>query len=464
MQNLFDEVATLDKRCYDEFGLSEDLLMEHAADGMADFIRTNFAKDSRVLIVSGSGNNGADGITLARLLHGDYEVDLYLAKEPKSPMARLQLKRIQSICMLPTEEITGEYDIVVDAILGTGFSGSFNPYLRTLLQKLNTLDGFKIACDIPSGIRKDGTCENDTFQADVTLTMGALKKALFLDEAKEFTGTIRVLDLGVTRKIYEKESDWKLLDLEDMRLPHRTRQSTHKGSFGHTAVIAGEKGGAAQLCASSALRFGSGLVSVVDYQNRPLTPSLMQSEHLPQTATAIAAGMGLGAVYSNEDLLRFFDNDLPIVIDADLFYHDILLSLLRKENLVLTPHPKEFSALLRQTGLAEIEVQEVQKRRFELAELFCNAYPNAVLLLKGANPIIAKHKHFFINPHGTNLLSKGGSGDVLAGMIAALLAQRYEPLQAAITASLAHAKLARLYEGNNFSLNPIDLVESISKL
>ncbi len=464
MHNLFDEVAPLDKRCYDEFALSEDLLMEHAADGMADFIRKRFDGKSRVLIVSGSGNNGADGIALARLLHKDYEVDLYLAKEPKSPMAKLQLKRAQAICILPVEEIKGKYDIVVDAMLGTGFNGSLNAQLCTLLQKLNTLEAFKIACDVPSGIHKDGTCEADTFEADATLTMGALKKALFLDEAKEFVGEIHVIDLGVSRKIYEKESDWKLLEFEDMRLPRRIRKNTHKGSFGHTAVIAGEKEGAAHLCASAALRFGSGLVSIVDYQNRNVTPYLMHSEHLPQNTTAIAAGMGLGAVYSNKELLEFFDNDIPTVIDADLFYHDILPTLLQKEHLVLTPHPKEFAALLKRTELADVSAQEVQKRRFELSNLFCNAYPNAVLLLKGANPIIAKHKHFFINPYGTSLLAKGGSGDVLAGMIAALLAQNYEPLQAALTASLAHTRLARLYEGNDFSLNPLDLVESISKL
>ncbi len=464
MQNLFDEVASLDRRCYEEFGLTEDILMEHAADGMADYIRNRFPKGSSVLIATGSGNNGADGITLARLLHRDYDVELYFVKEPKSPMAQLQHERARSIGVPLCDTPKQKYDIVVDAVLGTGFNGEFASGLSKQLQLLNAIEGTKIACDVPSGLRSDGSCETNTFKADVTLTMGALKKSLYLDEAKEMVAEVRVLDLGVARELYERPSNWKVLEYSDLQLPKRTRQNSHKGTYGHTAVIAGEKIGAAVMAAQSALRIGSGLVSVVECMNHSLPYELMRSEHLPATASAIAIGMGLGNVWGEAELDELLHNDLPVVADADILLSSKVVSLLQRKQLVITPHPKEFATLLEILDIAKIDVATLQKKRFHYSELFCSRYPNVTLLLKGANVIIGKHTEFFVNPHGTSRLAKGGSGDVLAGLIAGLLAQGYAPLEAAKNGSLIHTKLASLHAGADFSLTPYDLIEAISKL
>lgn len=464
MQNLYDEVGFLDRRCYEEFALSEDLLMEHAADGMADYIRKSFPKASRILIVTGSGNNGADGITLARLLYKDYEVTLHFAKEPKSPMCILQYERVKKIGLDLTKTLADSYDVVVDAVLGTGFRGEFSESLRKTMRKLNDMQGCKIACDVPSGLSQSGVCEKDTFKADVTLTMGALKKGMFLDEAKEFVGKIEVLDLGVARAVYEVPSNWKLLERSDMKLPLRDAKNTHKGSFGHTAVIAGEKTGAAILAASSALRIGSGLVTVVDCQNISTPPELMHSQHLPSNTSAIAIGMGLGDVWSQEELGEILDNEIPLVIDADLFYTESIKSLLKREKLVLTPHPKEFCALLSIVGLCDIDVGTLQKERFLYVEMFCEAYPNTVLLLKGANVIIGAGGSYYINPYGSAKLAKGGSGDVLGGVVAGLLAQGYSPLEAALNGSLIHTRLAELYTGSDFALTPTELIAQIASL
>ena len=116
MQKLFEEVGSLDKRCYEEFGLTEDILMEHAADGMASYIRDNFAKNSKVIVVCGSGNDGADGIACARLLHGDFDVSIYYAKELKSTMAHLQQKRSDAIGVKETKEIGGSETAVYGGI------------------------------------------------------------------------------------------------------------------------------------------------------------------------------------------------------------------------------------------------------------------------------------------------------------------------------------------------------------
>jgi len=456
MQKVFKEVGSLDRRCYESFKLTEDILMEHAAEGMAAFIRSNFAKNSTLLIVTGSGNNGADGIALSRLLHRDYKVSLLHIKKPKSPMAILQKKRADAIRVPQTQEYF-EADVIVEAIVGTGFNGSFTQEIAALLEQLNNSNAFKIACDMPS----------KGFYADVTLTMGALKRALFLDSNKDAVGRIEVLDLGIARSIYETETNLHLLESSDLRLPYREHQDSHKGTYGHLGVISGEKIGASILAAQAALRFGSGLVTLVGFEKEHslhIPHTLMYAHTLPKNTTALAMGMGLGSEFSHKELLEFLDNDLPLLVDADLFHMEILNDILQRKNIVLTPHPREFVALLKHTQLAEITVDELQQDRFRYVELFCRAYRDAVLLLKGANVIIGKEDRFFINANGSAKLAKGGSGDVLSGLIASLLAQGYDPLEAAINGSLAHTELAKSYEGADFSLTPDDLIAGIGKL
>lgn len=454
MQKLFDEVASLDRRCYEEFFLSEDLLMEHAAGGMAEYIRNNFKKNAKIIIVCGSGNNGADGIALARLLHGDFDTSLFYAKKPTSKMALLQHKRALAVGVRECTKLQS-CDVLVDAIVGTGFSGEFNEELMGTIQEMNTLEAFKIACDISSGYK---------FMAEVTLTMGALKKSMFLDMAKDVLGEIRVIDLGVSREVYEKQSNYKLLDLDDLRLPIRAKKDSHKGSYGHLAIASGQMSGASIMSALSALRFGSGLVTLVGFEKIEIPHTLMYSHEVPKNTTALALGMGLGEEFSAQELEKFLQNSLPLIADADIFHMQTVLEILKRENVVLTPHAKEFVSLLKRVKLADITVDELQKERFGYVEMFCKKYPHVTLLLKGANVIIGRGSEIFVNPHGTPALAKGGSGDVLSGLIGALLAQGYSALEAAINGSLTHAKLALNYDGADFSLTPDDLINEISRL
>jgi len=464
MQKLFDEVSSLDKRCYDKFALSEDILMEHAADGMAQYIHKNFAKKSKVLVVCGSGNNGADGIALARLLHADYDVKIFYVKELRSEMAILQDKRVHSIG-LKTTIYLNECDILVDALYGTGFNSSFNYEEKSVMDTINNLKAFKIACDIPSGIKRNGECDENTFVADITLTMGALKKSMFSDAAKEFVGRIKILDLGVSRSIYEGESNWNLLDFKDLELPLRDKKNTHKGSFGHLAIPCGDKQGASTISAMAALRFGSGLVSLISFDEPSNLPaSIMHAQTRPKNTTAIACGMGLGEKLSEDELTEFLDNSLPLIVDADMFCKPIILDILKRENVVLTPHPKEFIALLKAVNIANISIEELQNNRFKYSEEFCKKYPKITLLLKGANVIIGKNDTFYINSYGTSALAKAGSGDVLSGLIGALLAQGYSSLESAINGSLTHTKLVKNYKGADFSLTPEDLINEICNL
>ena len=456
MKKLFDEVGSLDRYCYDTFALSEDLLMEHAANGMASFIRHRFAKSSSVIIVAGSGNNGADAVACARLLHGDYEVGIYYAKEPKTPMAKLQAKRAKRVGVRILDELF-DADVLIDALVGTGFIGEFNTQLSTLLEIMNDSKAYKIACDVPSGYR---------FFADTTLTMGGLKKEMFLDAHKDTLGEVEVLNLGVSREVYESagKSHWHLLEWEDMHLPKRASQDSHKGTYGHLSIASGCKVGASVLSAQSALRFGAGLVTLVGYEKESIPHAIMYSHELPTTTTALAIGMGLGDEFSDKELEKFLDNEHPIVVDADMFHKGVIKGLLTRKNVVLTPHPKEFVALLKELELVNIGVDALQKNRFKYVQMFSELYPEVTLLLKGANVIIAHNGAYFVNAYGSAKLAKGGSGDVLSGLIGALLAQGYSCLDATISASLAHTKLAQNYTGADFSLTPDDLVDGICKL
>ncbi|RLA72063.1 MAG: bifunctional ADP-dependent NAD(P)H-hydrate dehydratase/NAD(P)H-hydrate epimerase [Epsilonproteobacteria bacterium] len=463
MQFLFNEVTSLDRRCYEQFDLSEDILMEHAADGMADYIRQHFSKIETIVIVCGAGNNGADGITLARLLYGEYAVKVYLPFGVKSPMAQLQFRRAEKLGLLFEDDLS-KADILVDALFGSGFSQGFNDQSVLLLKEMNEMDAVKIACDIPSGLHLDGRREPQTFQAEITLTMGALKRGMFSDTAKEVVGNIAVLDLGISREQYETTSLWQLLERADMQLPHRLNVNSHKGSYGHLGVICGEKEGAAVIAGSAALHFGSGLVTLLSNEKVNIPYELMQSHLLPSTTTAMALGMGLGQEFSESELLCLLDHNLPLLLDADIFSHPLLSVLLERQNSVLTPHPKEFISLLKQCDLADITVEELQLQRFHYVELFSKTYPHITLLLKGANVIIAFEGKFFVNPHGTNVLAKGGSGDVLSGLIGALLAQGYTPLDAAISGSLAHTAIASAWDKNSYAFTPNNLIEGLASL
>ncbi len=467
MERLYRDCYSMDRRCYEEYGLSEDLLMEHAAEGMAVLVRERLEDGSRVFILAGPGNNGADGITLARLLQGAYEVRLWLPLGVKSEMAKLQLKRARAVGV-ELAEGPETAELYVDAIFGAGLSRPLSPEIADLIEEINEQEGWKLACDIPTGLNLRGWPDPVAFRADWTVTMGALKESLYLDAAKEYVGEIRVVDLGVERSLYEEESRSFVLGAEDFAPPSREGAwGTHKGSFGHAAVFCGEKPGAGILAAGAAARFGAGLTTLVVHERVEAPPFLMSATTVPPKASAIAIGMGLGNHFESELLEKeVIDSSVPVVLDADALDRVDLLQILHQEQrrIVLTPHPMEFTRLWKWTMKEELSLEALQKERFEYARRFNARFPHTVLLLKGANPVIAHLGETFVNPLGTPALAKGGSGDVLSGLIVALLAQGYEALDAAIQGSLALALAARRYVGADYSLLPTDLIEGLKDL
>lgn len=461
MQKLFDEVNSLDKRCYEQFYLSEDLLMEHASNSMALYIEENYKDKESILIVCGAGNNGADGIALARLLYKKYQINLYMVHHPMTEIGKLQFKRIEALGINIIDSLCPS-DIIVDCLFGSGLNKPLNEKSKNIITEMNSFEGIKIACDIPSGLNNAGQVESIAYEADITITMGALKTFLYTDVAKDYVGEIIVANLGLQRELYEGESSKYLLEESDIVLPFRNKKNSHKGSYGHLNVVAGCKKGAGIIAAKAAFGFGAGLVSVVCHEDLDLPYHIMQTHFVSENCSAIAIGMGLGK-YEIDEVKKILSKDIPMIIDADLFHEELILDVLDKE-VVLTPHPKEFCSLLKICDIADLTIEELQDNRFNFVEIFCKKYPKVTLLLKGANVIICNDNKLYVNTFGSAVLSKGGSGDVLSGLVASLLAQNYKPLDAAISASLAHTLASKNYKKNDYSLIPADLVEEVKKL
>ncbi len=471
MQNVFYSLRELDKRAEENFNLKNGILMENAARGSAEKIKNLFplrnGEAKRTLqIVCGSGDNGGDGLALARILYDYFNVIVVCIKEPKSELCRLQKDRLDKLKIPIHKTIVPQCDIIFDAFLGTGLKGKLKDEDKKLIEKINEIRAFKIACDIPSGLNAEGQASPATVISNITFSMGALKTAFFSDEAKDITGKIEVIDLGLPRSLYEKETECFLLEKKDLVLPVRKKQNAHKKSFGHTAVIAGEKKGAAFLAASAALKFGAGLVTICSENEIPMPADFMYSKEFAKEFTSAVVGSGLGK-RSSYALAIITDKDnenFPFVLDADIFYYEELKTILPKlKKAVLTPHPKEFSSLLNICGLGKYSVEEIQSNRFEFVKMFCKKYPDMVLILKGANVLIGQNKNIFINSFGTSALSKAGSGDVLTGLTASLLAQNYQPLEAAISASLAHTSAAAFIK-SSYSLTASSLIDNLDKL
>jgi len=297
--------------------------------------------------------------------------------------------------------------------------------------------------------------------------MGAYKEALYLDACKDVVGEVIRVDLGVSSLFYEGESQTCLLESSDLKLPSRTQRSTHKGSFGHAAVFCGEKEGAGIISGMAASTFGVGLTTLVVHEKVSSPAYLMHSTVVPGNASALAIGMGLGCHFESEFLQKYVVNShLPIVLDADSFHSEEILAVLEQKDreIVITPHPREFVVLWKILTGEQLTVTQVQAKRFEMVRKFNDKYPHVTLLLKGANTLIMQEERLYINPLGCSKLSKGGSGDVLSGLIVSLLAQGYTAMDAAIQGSLALVIAADHYKGSSYAMLPTDLIEEIAGL
>jgi hydroxyethylthiazole kinase-like uncharacterized protein yjeF len=498
MKKAYVTVKALEQRLLKKTGITEELMIENAAASLeAALHESGLEAGADVLIACGSGNNGADGYALARRLSGRMRVRVLEVFPAKSDACRFEKK---TACAAGADLLSrGSFiknlpscDAAVDCIYGTGFHGVLDEETAKLVCALNNACCFRLACDIPSGIDVRGAVltmykgEKLAFAADVTVTMGAYKTALFTDAAKDFCGKIVRGGVGVSDVLFEDEScDAYILEPGDMRLPVRAKKSVHKGTFGHAAVTAGEKEGAAVIAGSAALAFGAGLVTLTDTVDDRrsqfrLSPELMVSRSIPANATAVLIGCGLGRSSAGGgtadtavNMVRAWlaaHRDGGLVIDADMFYYDGLCGMLDafaskypKARIVLTPHPKEFQSLLNVCGFGGYTMEQIAADRLELVKKFTARFPRTVLVQKGANTFVSCMHGVYVCTEGRPCLAKAGSGDVLAGLVCALLAQGYSAEDAAVTAVLAHG-IASQHAQSSYGMTPLKLIRELDHL
>lgn len=512
MKKIFSEPAELEKIAKEKYCIPDFLMMEHAANFMKDFIlkiaeEKNLSKPS-VLIICGKGNNGGDGYALARLLSDHAEVSVFQLFDASGKEAITQATMCQKLNIPITDKTQAfnqlsnldtnnfQPDFIVDCIFGTGFRPPISPEIKALLDTLNSLSSIKIACDIPSALY---------FKADYTITMGQLKTLLFSDTAKNVCGKILTAPLGLPTEAFESGMDTKvfLIEKADVKLPLRKEKASHKGSYGHTTVIAGKNSGAAILSASAALNFGSGLTSLVktpqsNLEQFKISPELMISNSIPEKTTCIAMGSGIDfkiesksnsaadTIDTNiiiETFTKWFCSKAKnpsVVLDAGFFDYGDLCPLLEKLNavpdarIVLTPHLSELNRFLQKVSKAYPEVfpqdidisvknlAENPQVKIKIGQIINKLFPQTVLVMKSANTFIAAENQIFICTDGCQNLAKGGSGDILAGMTAALLAQGYSAKEAAITACESHALASKAFGEENYDLSPLKLLAQLA--
>lgn len=407
-----------------------------------------------------------------------------------------------------------KFECIIDGIFGSGFHGEMPKIVADLITTINHADALKIAVDIPSGVSKTGAVLQSAFCADFTIAMGARKIALYADSAKDFVGRIKLANLGVCADIFARDMgeitdkispnssknleqistnskaifreksqiltntntpfcDTFLLQKRDLILPLRHKQNTNKGDFGHVFIALGQMNGAGIIAANASHAMGAGRVSLVKLplqndvrgaKNEPQIPPILMQKNSFKGADVIIAGCGLGEAKFDLNLLT----NTRCVIDADLCYKSEILELLCGENgVIITPHPKEFCALLKNADIAEVSVREIQQNRFDFARKFSTKF-HATLVLKGANTLIANKGEIYVMAHGTSALAKGGSGDALCGVIGAYLAQGFSPLSSAINGTLAHAlaakKALKKMRINDYALDADDIIKGLKWL
>ncbi len=470
-----DEMRAVDRRAIDELGIPGLVLMENAAIGVADAIGEHFPTATAVAIVCGPGNNGGDGLALARHLDArGYRFRVFLAShKPLRGDAAVQLQILEragievanigpDAALGPVLAACRDSDLVVDALFGTGLETALRGHYSALVEGLDRLPVAKLAVDLPSGLDASHPRPPGAFlRADLTVTFAAPKIAHVLAPAAEAVGKLVVTDLGIPSHLVAEApaaapGPLHLSTGRELAAGLIERQpASHKGDYGHVLLIAGGPGkaGAAILGAGAAVRGGAGLVTVAVPEPILATVDGGSLESMTVAVTAdgdghlggdsldqllaaaagkqaVAIGPGLGTGGGTVDIVRrlLAELDLPVVLDADglnAFAGRLEELEGRSAGTVLTPHPGEMGRLL---GISSDEVQADRLAAVRRA----TDLSGAVVVLKGHRTLVADPEGgIWVNPTGNPGMASGGSGDVLTGLLAALIGQGYDLLAAA---------------------------------
>ncbi len=454
------QIREADKQTIQNEPISSIDLMERAVSKLFESIDASYSDDTSFAIFCGKGNNGGDGLALARwLFQNDYFVQVFIIdhsdsasedfKENYTRLGGLGVD-IMHICAVAEIPEMDDDTVLIDAMLGSGLSRPLEGLLADVVKSLNTLQNERLAVDIPTGLFADDNTENSfdaIFNAHVTLTFQCPKLSMVHKDTAHFVGQIEVLDINLDEAFIERMSSlYSYLTPDQVADLYKPREKfSYKGTYGHALLIAGSYGsmGAALMSGKACLRSGTGLLTafipkcgVELYQNALPEAMVISSENekvisgLPDLAkyNAVGVGPGLGtsseASKTLESLLGAFDGKM--VLDADALNILAAKPMLLKNlsaNTILTPHPGEFKRLI---GLQELKPDYLERLRE-----FAKKHSIIIVLKAAITAIAAPDGQIYFMDYGTPALAKGGSGDVLTGIITGLLASGYEPLHAA---------------------------------
>ena len=470
-------IAAIDRYAIDTLGISEETLIRRAGEAIADAIlEYGIKENASVLIFCGGGNNGADGYAAALSLGArgfhPAAVDVF-GRRQRSEGGRAVLAAYTEAFGAPCRpEVLSDLptaDVLVDAMFGTGFSGELPEKGCAVARYMNGTDALRVAVDLPFGVdaAEGGICE-EALRADLTVVLSFMKKGLLSYPARECCGSLVLKDIGLdidsVHAAFPALEDAVDDDYVRARLPRR-RANSHKGSYGKALLIAGSSRyrGAAHLATHAALRCGVGLLSLMSEEcvavsvgkklpeaiYRVMPPMAAWGDAELQEAIAACEGMDailIGSGSGKSEMLRrlvlalLARDGAPLILDADAINvlaerREAALSALAnaKRSVLLTPHPLEFSRL------SGIPMAEVQASRMRCARTFAEQ-TGAAVLLKGAGTVIASRDGVSVNTSGSSALAKGGSGDVLAGIVTAFTAQGANAHEALAMAAYLHGK------------------------
>ncbi|MBT3515700.1 MAG: NAD(P)H-hydrate dehydratase [Nitrospina sp.] len=474
------QMQKIDTLASSSYGVSGLELMENAGTEIVKALKRRFHDFSskRVLIFCGKGNNGGDGFVVARqLFNMNIQVTIFLAgrqidlKKDAAVNAKLAVKlgidiiELDETRLFSLEHHLENCDMVIDALLGTGLTRPVSGVYKQTIDKINQSKKYVTAIDIPSGLDSDSSMlVGDCIKADLTLVLALFKQSHLLFPAAELMREVELIDIGIPPELVESEClEIQVTEDSDLKtwFPQRSADS-HKGDYGHVLVIAGSKGksGAAGLTALATLRMGCGLVTLALPESCQkafeLHPMEVMTVPAPETdvgtfalsaksillnhsigMSAVAIGPGLSTEPETVQLLRELLPiiDCPLIIDADalncLAQSLDTISQLKTEA-ILTPHPKEMSRLM------GIETPKILENRIEFASKFARDH-SVIIVLKGAATVICQPNGLTtINPTGNPGMATAGSGDVLTGIIASLVAQGFSTPKAAIAGTYLH--------------------------
>lgn len=462
-----DQATQIDEISQTVYGLTGEVLMESAGAMASREIDLTFLPElsrGSVAVVCGPGNNGGDGLVVARHLHSsgyrDLNVFIIAPKDKQSPLFKLQLKRaeLQGLRFVDLLEIPERVDqiktseLVVDAVFGIGFKNQVaDPYLR-VIEAMNASRGPKVSLDTPSGLNGNtGRVENAAVKASLTVTFGLAKPGFFVSEGPAHVGKLRILPIGFPYEALRGIATSHFLFTERLArryLPAR-KDTSNKSDHGRLLVVAGSPGlwGAGILASTSAFRVGAGYVTWASHEApyevlkeipEVLTAQVSDVRLWQGPLSAVCVGPGLGSGKATAEIvekLKRLEN-VPVVVDADALDACVEHQLFPlPSSWVITPHSGELARILK------IHAQDVERDRFRAARAAFDL-AKCHVLLKGFRSVIAYGERCMVVHAGNSALAKAGTGDVLTGMIGGLLAQGLETPQAVATAAYLHGRLA----------------------